>query len=282
MFKKRLGAILTLALLLGQPALPAAAYDYGFSTGAGTLDEFGSATTYKETVTADPLLTNVRRNKDAALLPPPYGFFGGDIPTQASSPFHVTVNLPASGFISVGQQLPESGGETAAAAAAGAKVTVNGVSYPDYAGYFDDYYDEAYDDYLDTEPWYYADGSIGELYLPALSKRLKVYEGETLENMEKGIGHFTSTSTWDGNVGLAGHNRGAASYFEFVEDLEIGDRLRYTTRYGTRTYEVYRIRKIYEDDYSALNWTESENLLTLITCVKEEPTRRWMVRAREI
>lgn len=132
-----------------------------------------------------------------------------------------------------------------------------------------------------TVPKYYDDGSMGVLTIERLNKSFKVYEGETLENMKKGIGHFESTSAWDGNVGFAGHNRGAAAYFGFVKDLNIGDKIRYTTPYGERVYEVFRKEKISEYDYSGLGWAV-DNIVSLITCVENQSELRWLVQAAEV
>lgn len=49
-----------------------------------------------------------------------------------------------------------------------------------------------------------ADGSIGRLTIDKLGLSVKVYEEESMESMSRGIGHFKSTSCWDGNIGLAG------------------------------------------------------------------------------
>jgi LPXTG-site transpeptidase (sortase) family protein len=132
-----------------------------------------------------------------------------------------------------------------------------------------------------TAPSYYQDGSIGTLYVPRVGKTLKVYEGETLENMQKGIGHFVSTSAWDGNVGLARHNRSAAAYFSFVKNLVIGDTLTYVTLYGSRTYEIYRKDIVSETDFSSLYYS-AENILTLIICVKGVPEQRYCVQAVQL
>lgn len=53
------------------------------------------------------------------------------------------------------------------------------------------------------------DGSIGTIKIPSLGISMKVWEGETTASMKKGLGHYSSTSAWDGNVGVCGHNRGA-------------------------------------------------------------------------
>lgn len=126
-----------------------------------------------------------------------------------------------------------------------------------------------------------ADGSLGRLKTPTLGLNVKVYEDESLESLAKGAGHFKSTSCWDGNVGLAGHNRGVACHFGQIHTLDYGDRITYTTKLGTRTYEVFYVGKIEETDFSRLGRT-SENIITLITCVRNDPDMRWCVQAREI
>jgi sortase A len=131
-----------------------------------------------------------------------------------------------------------------------------------------------------TEPLYYSDGSIGTLYVARAGKTVKVFEGEQLANLKKGAGHFAMTSAWDGNVALCGHNRGSSPYFSFVKDLKIGDKIMYTTRYGTRTYQVYSKEQISEYDYSKLGWS-ADNTLSLITCIANTPELRWAVICRE-
>ena len=53
-----------------------------------------------------------------------------------------------------------------------------------------------------------------------------------------------------------------------------------TTQLGTRSYEVYSVNKISVDDTSALN-DSTENIITLVTCVMNQPDYRWCVQARE-
>jgi len=50
-------------------------------------------------VSPDPMSTNTRRNKDAAYIPPGYGVFSGDIPTDQSSLYHD--NIPG-GMLIIG------------------------------------------------------------------------------------------------------------------------------------------------------------------------------------
>jgi sortase A len=254
--------ILTLTMAL---AIPALAADYSFGSGADTLGGFGGATSVDTPVTPDPMNGNTRRNKDAALLPPPFGMFSGDIPTDPSSPYHG--NLPESGFVPASQDLPPTGGEDYAPGSSGAETGL----LPSTSQTSD----------IDIVPWYYEDGSIGSLYISRTGKTVKVYEGEDVSNLAKGAGHFSSTSAWDGNVGLAGHNRGSSAYFSFVKDLQTGDTLTYTTKYGTRTYKVVSKTQVNELDSSSLSWS-AENILTLITCVADVPEMRYCVVAAEV
>ena len=124
----------------------------------------------------------------------------------------------------------------------------------------------------------YADGTLGTLKIPKLGLNVKVYEGEN--NLEKGVGHFTDTAVFTGNVAIAGHNRGVNSYFGEIHNLKAGDEIIYTTKLGTKKYAVTSVRKINAADFSFLRET-SDNRLTLITCVKNEPNFRRCVQARE-
>jgi sortase A len=250
------------------PAFAADAPNYSFGTGLDTLSGFGGWASYDEPVTPDPMTQNTRRNKDAAYFAPPFGVFSGYIPTDATSPYHN--NLPESGFVAVDQDLPAAGGEDYVPGDSAVTSTTGGFlpSTSQTAS-------------KNTAPWYYADGSIGTLYVARTGKTIKVYEGEDLANLKIGAGHFASTSAWDGNVALAGHNRGSYPYFSFVKDLESGDILTYTTKYGTRTYEVYSKVQISEYDNLPLSWSDT-NILTLITCVADVPELRYCVQAREI
>ena len=124
----------------------------------------------------------------------------------------------------------------------------------------------------------YADGTLGMLKVPKLGLNAKVYEGEN--NLEKGVGHFTDTAVFTGNVAIAGHNRGANSYFGEIHNLKAGDEITYTTKLGTKKYAVTSVRKINAADFSFLRET-SDNRLTLITCVKNEPNFRRCVQAKE-
>lgn len=126
-----------------------------------------------------------------------------------------------------------------------------------------------------------SDGSIGTLKIPSLGINMKVWEGETSSSMKKGLGHYSSTSAWDGNVGVCGHNRGAKYTIGEIKDLEVGDKITYTTVYGTRTYSVSLVKIISSSDWSYLQAT-ADNRITLTTCLANHPEKRVCVQAVEV
>lgn len=131
-----------------------------------------------------------------------------------------------------------------------------------------------------TDDLYYSGGYLATLAIPTLGVNVKVFEGTDSATLAKGAGHFTDTSIWDGNVSVAGHNRGANCYFGNIHTLKQGDEITLTTKLGTRSYYVTEVKKISETDNSDTAST-SENCITLFTCVRNESAYRWCVRAVE-
>jgi len=128
----------------------------------------------------------------------------------------------------------------------------------------------------------FEDGTIGRITIPALNNRVaSVRPGVALSTLDNYVGHFSYTSMWDGNIGLASHNRGQGSFFAGIWTLRGGDRIFYETTMGVRAFEVVSIEQISETDLANLSHSH-ENFLTLVTCVYGQPNLRWSVRAREV
>ncbi len=125
-----------------------------------------------------------------------------------------------------------------------------------------------------------SDGSIGVLHIPEIDLKVTAYDGDTFTAMQKGIGHIASTSCWNGNIALVGHNRGVSDYFGKLKKLEAGGEMTYETKLGKRTYVVQSVTKIKDTDWSKLQYT-SDNRLTLITCVENVGDMRLCVQAVE-
>lgn len=256
--KKYLSTLLAVCCMLTAFSMPASALEYTISAPDAGL--FGTPTS-DETIyvtTAEPV--NTDRSKNAAYIPPTFG-----IPTSytLSAGELLTPNLvkqnTASGVTS------STGG-----------VTVMPPTYTSIVGSSTTTAPTGYTEL--TSDLYYSAGHIGTLKIPSISLTVKVYEGTDSAALKKGAGHFKDTSVWDGNVALAGHNRGVNNHFGKIHTLSIGDEIKWTTKLGSRTYEVFSVAKISVDDLSVLN-SSSENIITLVTCVKDQPDYRWCVQA---
>ena len=131
-----------------------------------------------------------------------------------------------------------------------------------------------------TSDLYYDGSYLATLKIPAIGVNVRVYEGTDSGTLVKGAGHFKDTSIWNGNVSVAGHNRGANCYFGEIHTLTLGDEITLTTKLGTRTYTVTEVKRISELDDSDTEAT-AENCITLFTCVRNQSEYRWCVRAVE-
>lgn len=125
------------------------------------------------------------------------------------------------------------------------------------------------------------DGSVGKIAIPKIGINVSVYETDNaIESLAKGLAHMKETSCWAGNVAIAGHNSGVNTYFADLHKLAEGDEITFSTALGIRTYNVQFKKEIDEMDWSELGRTEN-NMLTLITCVNYDATKRLCIRAVE-
>ena len=247
---------------------PALALEYNVSDKAA--GEFGKSTSVETvTVVGEEKLFNVNVGKDSAFVPPTFGSPSAD--TKGTG-YLLTPNISGVGEMNIGS------------GAGGVNVPIPSVSniaqFPPSDGTNDTGYASS-DKFTLPDGLYYADGSIGTLKIPSLNINMKVWEGETNTSMAKGLGHYSSTSGWDGNIGICGHNRGAKYTIGSIKNLKDGDTITYTTVYGTRTYEVVTVETIASSDWSYLQAT-SDNRITITTCLANQPSKRVCVQAAEV
>ncbi len=96
-------------------------------------------------------------------------------------------------------------------------------------------------------------------------------ESDILENY---IGHFPTSSMFDGNVCLAAHNAGFKhNYFCNLIHLDIGDEIIYSYLGNIKKYYVSNKYTIDENDFNMLN-NEQKDKITLVTCVSGSPELR--------
>lgn len=123
---------------------------------------------------------------------------------------------------------------------------------------------------------------LGILTIDKIGLKAVVKEGSDNITLKNYIGHIENTAIYDGNIALAGHNRGNKySYFARLNELEEGDIVIYKTKFYTRQYKVNSIKAIFETDLSVLENTE-ENKITMITCIANKKNQRLCVQATEI
>ena len=256
-------------------ALPAHALEYNIS--APGDPEYGKPTSFEPVVTADGgAMKNEDVSKNAALIPPGFGtptsymLNTGEyltpnlVPSQMAGAGAVNGNVaviapPSSGSVS-GSTTGSTGGYPAAD-------TSLSTSPSTTAGYTEV-----------TSALYYSDGSLGTLKIPSIGLTVKIFQGTDSAALAKGAGHFTDTSIWAGNVALAGHNRGVNNHFGKIHTLNPGDIITFTTALGTRTYAVNGVTKVSVNDTSGLD-VSSTNMITLYTCVENQPAYRWCITA---
>lgn len=275
--------MLTAAILMGtmMPS-PASALDldfnlnYEYSNSSST--EFGKPTSVEPVEVIDVVETkNINRSKDSAFIPPAFGSYSAD--TKGTGEL-LTPNLSGVVPMRIGSASDAASAIYHAAAAQTADGhSQSGTIPPVGSGNIS--VSDAENKFTLPDDLYDTDGSIGRLKIDEIGLSVKVYETESLESLAKGAGHFKSTSCWDGNIGICGHNRGVTNHFGKIHTLEKGDEIKYTTKLGTRTYAVISVTKIDETDFSDLQRT-SDNRITLITCVENQPEKRWCVQAVEV
>lgn len=123
---------------------------------------------------------------------------------------------------------------------------------------------------------------IWQIEIPAIDLIAPITEGTSQEIMLEYVGHFENTSKYDGNIGLAAHNRGyPINYFSRLKELKTEDIIIYKTKLGTKTYAIKTIEIIEDTDWSYLQET-NDNRITLITCVENRPSQRLCVQGTEI
>ena len=256
---KKLSMLLAVCLALTTFSMPAAAYEYTFDGEEPGL--FGEPTSDSTTYIPANDDTNIDRSKTAAIIPPTFG-----------SPTSYTLN--AGEYLT--PNLVERSGGTAANTSIGTTVMPPSIqpATPNSGAAPANAYTSV------TSDLYFGDGSLGTLSIPAIGLTVKVYQGTDSAALLKGAGHFANTSAWNGNCAIAGHNRGVNNHFGKLHTLNVGDTITYTTKLGTRSYTVCSVAKITVDDLSVLD-ESAANMLTLVTCVMDQPQYRWCVKAIE-
>ncbi|TYS78576.1 class D sortase [Rossellomorea aquimaris] len=126
---------------------------------------------------------------------------------------------------------------------------------------------------------------VGILDIPALDRELPIIEGTDEEELEKGVGHYSSTKlpNQQDRIFLAGHRD---TVFKKMGELKEGDQLNVEMSNGTYTYEIYEMFIVKEDDMSVVQSTNPDEILTLSTCYPFEylssTEERYIINAKRV
>ena len=268
--KRRLTSIVLFFCAVLALNIPAFALEYTFDGAAGA--EYGKATSVDPVLTPDGgAAKNEDMSKNAALIPPAFGSPSADTLYTGE---YLTPNLVPGGQPNAGTTV---GGAGTAQYPPAAAVGTGGASFSSWSsaaasstGFT-----------AVSDGFYYSGGRLGTLKIPSIGVSVGIYEGTSTASMQKGAAHFEGTSIWDGNVCLCGHNRGSYAIFGSIHTLKTGADITLTTKLGTRTYQVTSVQKISETDWSGTGWSAT-NMITLYTCVRDQPAYRWCVQAVEV
>lgn len=279
--KRHLHLFLIAAALAALCVAPAHALEYSFGGADDYL--FGRPTSDDATYTWEN--PNVDRSKNTALIAPGFGTPTSYLPGSGE---YLTPNLVPGALDgglenqagSVGS--PSGGTSTNTtgngypASSTGTTVDSSGFPTVDTGTSGTDWQATGFTEV--TSGLYYSNGSLGTLKIPSIGLTVGVYEGTGSAPLLKGAGHFEGTSIWLGNVCVAGHNRGVRNDFGKIHTLRSGDIITFTTVLGTRTYAVSSVTKVSVNDVSGLAPSDI-NMITLYTCVENQPAYRWCVKA---
>ena len=264
--KKTLCSLCAVCCLLAALFTPASALDYTMDAPETGL--FGTPTSDDTQYITRDEPVNIDRSKTAAVVPPT---FGSPTSYTLNSGTLLTPNLVDQDWAA---QVTVTGNGTGAAvmppALSGSSTSISGGSSVSVTQYTEV-----------TSDLYYSGGHLGTLQIPAIGLTVKVYQGTDSAVLAKGAGHLEGTSIWDGNVCIAGHNRGVRDDFGDLHTLETGDTVTWSTKLGTRSYEVVSVQKVLETNTSGAAST-ADNRMTLFTCVRNERDYRWQVQAVEV
>lgn len=120
------------------------------------------------------------------------------------------------------------------------------------------------------------------LSIPSIGlNSVKIMDGTDSYVLNLAIGRFENTPLKQGNICLAAHNAGYRNnYFEKLNETSLGDSIFYQIDGITKQYEIVEKKQIDAYDWSVIE-NATENRMTLITCISNQPELRLCVIARE-
>lgn len=110
---------------------------------------------------------------------------------------------------------------------------------------------------------------IGILDIEKINLRLPILYGASRSNLKAGAGQIAGTTAPGqiGNSALAAHRSHTfGRFFNRLDELEIGDKIRVKTDRGIFSYVVYKKHIVSPSDLSVLRKNNRDRIITLVTC----------------
>ena len=121
------------------------------------------------------------------------------------------------------------------------------------------------------------------LEIEKINLNAKILEGIDESILKNSIGHYPNTDLLEGKVALKAYNIGENNnFFANLKELEIGDEINYIVNQEKNTYKVISNKIIDEENEKDLldgtlpqneNWQENNDIIILITYVKDLPEK---------
>ena len=143
---------------------------------------------------------------------------------------------------------------------------------------------DAYEDILGLD----SGGVMGHLDIPSIDVHLPVFHDTDADTLAKGVGHLFGTAFPVGgdsthSVLTAHSGFVAATLFDHLKDMNVGDEFSVTVLDETIYYRVDQIRKVLPSETDELRSVAGKDYLTLLTCTPTGAnTHRLLVRGERI
>jgi sortase A len=127
--------------------------------------------------------------------------------------------------------------------------------------------------------------ALGRIEISRIGLSAMIMEGIDDKTLRRAVGHFPGTELpgQQGNFVIAGHRD---TFFRPLRKVRLDDEITLTTLHGSFRYRVDATRVTQPEDISALDNSDDDSIMTLVTCFPFEfvghAPQRFVVRAHRI
>jgi sortase A len=124
--------------------------------------------------------------------------------------------------------------------------------------------------------------ALGRISIPRIGLRAIFVEGTRPSDLRKGPGHYEMTALPGSGktIAIAGHRTTFGAPFRHIDELERGDTITLTLRYGRYRYRVFAHAIVDKADWSIIRQRREETLVLSACHPLYSAAQRWVVFAR--